>query len=158
MALITKEFDLKDSEDRPIKLMAGTLPGTTGIRLGVRITKLLTPIIKALPDDAGKDGVNISLLSGDIKMDELAEVLTTQLDDENIVDIILKLFESSTVDGKDTSQKQVFDQVFAGEYGLLIDCLKHILGVNFKTFFGNGGIGKVLSTFQLPSSQTKKGK
>lgn len=148
MVLIeTHETTLTDKDKKSVKVQCSDFPARLGLRLATRLMAFMTPFLSVIDFIDSKD--NKKTLDKDIDMSKLSEALSHSIDDEKILRLIISLMSFTRVDGQEVNQVEVFDIVFAGNYGLLFGTLKFILEANFKTFFGGKAIGKILSKMTI---------
>lgn len=152
MAIKIHETTLTNRDNISVKVIVSDFPARQGARLGANLLRILASFIKAAPKDSKTD--NRNFLERDIDFTQLSQALVDNLEETKILSLILNLVTFTRVDGQEISREEIFDTVFAGDYGLLFAILKFILEVNFKSFFGNKDIGKALSSLP-PISLTR---
>lgn len=147
MPIETHDRILKNSKSEDVKVITSNFPAIPGLKLGVRIVKFLGGFLKMgsakIPVSLNKNEP-ASVLDADVNFDKIAEVLTGHLDDNLIVKLILDLMAHTRVNGEEIAKEAIFNIVFAGEYGLLIQVVKFVVEVNFTTFFDKNAIGNIL--------------
>lgn len=115
--------------DSPQQIVVQCHPGRTGIKLQIRIAKLVMPMMKS-----GGDGkVNMDI-------NELAKTLIT-IEDDRIEALLLGILKHTMINNK-IIDGNMFDLQFSGEYGFLVDVVKFVLEANFGSFLEKLGILK----------------
>jgi len=129
-------------------VMVTQFPGRRALMFKTRLIKLLGPSIAQLFTEKGVDAeVDFSAISK--ALDKLAE----NLNENEYVKFVLDLLQCTRFDGKEIGEN-VFDTEFAGNLLLMYKVLWFTLEVNYGSFFGEGGIGKILS--KLPQVKETK--
>lgn len=129
--IIERQFE--DCDGNKINFIANTLPAGTG---WVLLQKLLLIKAKALKCINGDNLKELSLANIDIDFDKISKSLTKILSkDEENFHLIKKLLTSSKINGKDLANDLVFDDVFSGDYSLLLEVLSFVLIKNFGSLF-----------------------
>lgn len=148
-----------DSEENSINVCIMTFGARKGIRIQAKLIKIIIKFgigffsvlgqkdkAKEMIDNGEKANfLNTDIDLSKIDLNQVATLLISELDEKNILELIMDLLGSTKIDNKPMTNVNLFDDTFAGEYGLLIEIIKDILEVNFKSFFVNGAIGKILS-------------
>jgi hypothetical protein len=111
-------------------------PGRKALTYKARIVKLMGSSIARL----FSEGKQFSFDTFTPAVDELLEKLYP----EDFTAFVLDLLQSTRIDGKEISS-QVFDMEFAGDLPLMYKILWFTLEVNYGSFFGEAGIGKILT-------------
>lgn len=142
MAIQTHETVLKDKGKNEVKIASSDFPGRQGVRMSARLGKILSSFLKAAPSGTG-DNKGKKLLDRDVDFSALSTALVENLDEDHVERLILDLLTYTRVNGQEVSKPEIFDMVFAGEYGLLLGVLKFVMEVNFTSFFDEGVIGKI---------------
>lgn len=146
MALKTKKFELKDSEQKTIKLEVSTFAGSFGVILFSKIFLLITPILKPILKNVNLK--SIDLMDMDIDFGEVAEVIITKMDEDKILSLIKDIVSCTRLGEYDLCVTDAFDIAFAGEYGLLIQTIKHVLETNYSSFFVGNAIKNLIAKSQ----------
>lgn len=138
MARRSYEFEVEG-----VRYQATTFSGKKGMNCVTRLMKLVGPSIgKALKsynaDDSTVESESLGLA---------AQSLISNLDSNTVVELIDDLLESleawTDKDGKSVKVKADFDNYFAGEYGILFQCLFNVIKENYSSFFG-GSVSNLL--------------
>lgn len=121
--------------------------GIEGFKIKTRLVKLIAPSIGELAGGAGgnvKSVGDIDLGSGFIG--KAVNALCDKLDENESFAFVMRMLRSSgaRVEGREVDDT-VFNDVFAGNYKLLYQILYLIIEENYGNFFGDGGIGAMLS-------------
>jgi len=128
------------------KVHTTTFGAMAGLSLGLRVTKVFGPIVasffKNLPTKDMK-----SIVNSDIDLTEIISSLAANID-EKTAGLIFDLFNTTLVDGKNMSDQNEFDMMFAGKYLSLLKIAFYIVKVN--NFFDFGGIGKIIKPSTMP--------
>lgn len=122
-------FTLNDSEGQPHEYQVVQHGGKEGLKLGLRILKLLGPTI-------------VNMLRDVRKLDELKDILEMEVDLSGVLnellgilldlpDLIDELLKHTQRDELTLSNKAVFDKAYQGNYG-------ELLGAVIKVFQANG--------------------
>jgi len=142
----TKE---KKIDDRAV--MVTQFPGRRALFFKTRLLKLVGPSVTQLFTGKGLDAsLDFSTMSK--ALDKLSE----NLKEDEYVKFVLDLLQCTRLDGQEITD-MVFDSEFAGNLLLMYKILWFTLEVNYGSFFGQSGIGKILSAIpqQLPVKETK---
>ncbi|MCK4522417.1 MAG: hypothetical protein KAU20_07630 [Nanoarchaeota archaeon] len=138
-------IETKDREIEGHKYMVTQFPARIGLGLKTRLSKLVIPVLIPLIGSEGK-GVTLSnITETDIDpslISKAVEIIISQLDSVEIVDLVMKLMNGVRRDGVEITA-EVFDTEFAGEYITLYKVLFFVIQTN--NFFGKGGIGQLVS-------------
>jgi len=110
-----------------------------GLAIFTKLGKLLSPALNELykVDDLTKidtEGAGNILPALSVVLNGLSETEFTPF--------ILRILRSTFIDKKNVTE-EIFDMEFAGKYTLLFKVVGFALEVNFKDFFGAGGIGSL---------------
>src|SRR4030042_5818493 len=136
MAIKNFTTELKDSGKLTVKVDTSSYPATQGIDIQLRLTKLITPLLKGVDNaDLSKLKSFSDLLSLNVNFERLANGIIQSIDNENIKDLLLDILSFTRVGGMEVSKKEIFDIAFSGEYKLLLDAISFVLKSNFD-FFG----------------------
>lgn len=73
--------------------------------------------------------------------------LTARIDENEFVKFVLELLQTTRIDGKEITP-ETFDMEFAANLVLMYKILWFVLEVNYGNFFGDTGIGKILSALK----------
>jgi transcriptional accessory protein Tex/SPT6 len=114
------------------------------LRMKARLFKLLGPAISEIL--AGGRGNFLDHLP------KAAQILTSNMDDQNIEDIVLELLKDVRKNGREITPS-VFDLEFAGCLDLLYRVIWEILEVNYKGFFEMCSIGGLFQADSLQQDQ-----
>ncbi len=133
-------------------------PARRAFKYQTRLIKILAPLAGLLGnvkigDTQKKSKINShkvnkesdvdSLLDKDIDFSKLGD-FAISLDEEKTMDFVMELLSTTRIDDKEITES-VFDLEFAGRIDLVYKVLIFVLEANYKSFFVNGGIGKILS-------------
>lgn len=127
-------------------VMVTQFPGRRALFFKTRLLKLAGPALaqmftsEELSLDAKFDHTVIAKI-----IDKLAE----SLDENEFVRFVIDLLQCTRVDGKEITESE-FDMLFAGNLLLMYKILWFTLEVNYGSFFGQSGIGKILSKIPQP--------
>jgi len=125
-------------------------PGRRALFFKTRLIKLIGPSVTQLFTGKGLD-LNIDLVIVAKALDKLAE----NLKEDEYVKFVLELLQFTRLDGQEINDS-VFDNEFAGNLLLMYKILWFTLEVNYGSFFGQSGIGKILSAIPRPSVKETK--
>ena len=114
MAIETKHLTIGESN-----WTTNTFTASTGIGLLKRLLKV-----------GGEAFAVISEYQGEDTIPKAVSLLVTNLDNDDVVDLIKKLTSTVQKDGKDVN----FDIEFAGNYGTLFKVLQFVIKENFGSF------------------------
>ena len=153
----------QDSEENEVKIVIMTFGARKGIKIQAKLLKIMVKFGLGFFSLVGnkKDSKQITdnkeqlskILDQDIDtskidLNQIATLLISELGEDDVLNLIIKLLSSTKINGKPMNNVDMFDDTFSGEYGLLLEVVKKVLEVNFKSFFGNGTIGKILSSIK----------
>ena len=145
-------IDTKEKTIDEHNVMVTQFPGRRALLFKTRLIKLIGPSVAQMFTGKSLDAnVDFSVISK--ALDKLAE----NLKEDEYVKFVLDLLQCTRLDGKEISES-VFDNEFAGNLLLMYKVLWFTLEVNYGSFFGQGGIGKILSAIPHPSMQAKETK
>jgi hypothetical protein len=144
-------IDTKEKTIDGRNVMVVQFPGRRALFFKTRLLKLIGPAIAQM--FTGKNPleteVDFSVVSK--ALDKLSE----RLNEDEFVKFVLDLLQCTRLDGKEISGA-VFDEEFAGNLLLMYKVLWFTLEVNYGSFFGQSGIGKILSAIpQMREKETK---
>lgn len=133
------------------KITTVNFDGRSGIRYQVKLIKILGPgvakVVFSFIKTSGKDVKLLNLLNTEFDLsvvgDGISNLLST-MDEDSTFELVMNLVSTTRVDGKELSNTAVFDDLFAGNYGLLYKILAFVLEVNFGNLFNMDGIGRQL--------------
>lgn len=124
--------------------------GTEGVRIKAVLMRSIGPAIFSIMTSS-KEG-KFSEAEVDPRV---FTYLFNNLDENQYINFILRLLKNTRRDDVEMT-REIFDAEFAGEYGTLYKVLLFVLEVNYKkSFFGEGGIGSLLSEIQTSMPQGK---
>jgi len=145
MAIETKEKTIDNHV-----IMVTQFPGRRALFFKTRLIKLVGPSIAQMFTGKGLDATtDFTTISR--ALDKLAE----NLNEDDYVKFILDLLQCTRFDGQEIKEG-VFDIEFAGNLLLMYKVLWFTLEVNYGSFFGQGGIGKILSAIPRPGVKETK--
>lgn len=130
-----------------LKVHVTQLPAIRGLKLQLKIGKLIIPLISKLDDGSKKTNNEKSILDTNIDMNVLGkalEGLATKLSEDVFLSLVYQILEGTTVDNHLVDSEDKFNLVFEGKLLAMYKCLKLVLEVEFGDFLGVGGIGKSL--------------
>lgn len=122
--------------DKSHKVVVSAFPARAGLKLQIRIARLIAPIIgNSMGSDPKASKVNIN-------GNEIVSALTNALDEDSVELLILKLLEQTAVNDQliGFGNESQFDMLFNANYGFLMDVIKFVLEVNFGSFLEKMGI------------------
>jgi len=124
----------EEKEIDGLRFSVTQLPGMRGLRMSVRLGKLLGPALARAAGAAtgGLASLDVSKLSGAV--DALFEHLT----EDEIESVTKALLESClvTIEGKTGPLMPMFDTVMGGKVATVYKLLRFAFEVNFGNFFG----------------------
>lgn len=129
----------KTIEGRSVKV--NQFPASYGWRVFCRLSRGVIPAIAAIAGSV-KDWKTIDI-QGD-GLAKAAEYIVTEMEPEKSEALIKDLLSMTFIDGKEAVKD--FDLTFQGEYLLLMKCLAFSIEVNYKSFLGKSGMGKLQKT------------
>ena len=103
--------------------------GTTGVGYLKRLFKIFGQSFSVLIEQEDGEG----------GLGKAINLLTENLDKDDVVDLVKKLVASTTKDGKPVN----FDTEFAARYDVLLKVVSFVVKENFGSFFQNSGIVNV---------------
>lgn len=122
-------------------IMVTQYPGRKSIEIKAKLFKLLGSSLVRL--FSGTEAFDLSSLSSAI------DIFIDKLNPKEFTAFVLELLQSTRIDGKEITDS-VFDTEFAGEMSLMYKILGYTLEVNYGNFFGEAGIGKILTKMKTP--------
>jgi len=171
MAYKTITETYKDSNGEDSKVMIMTFGAREGIKIQAKLLRIMVKFglgffsvmgsNKDKKEELKKNSKELNNIMdkdidfSNIDINEIAALLISELGEDDVVKIINRLLSTTSVDGKPMSDNNIFDETFAGEYGLLFEILKKVLEVNFQSFLANGAIGKILSSVKQAPAMKK---
>ena len=120
--------------DKSHKVVVSAFPAREGLKIKIRIARLIAPIIG---NSIGSDPKNPK---PNIDGSQIVSALTGALDEDNVESLVLKLLVSTAVNDQLAGEEAVFDQLFSANYGFLMDVVKFVLEVNYGSFLAKMGI------------------
>jgi len=162
MGYKTRTEIYKDSDDNDINVAVMTFGARTGIKIQTKILRVIGKFgigffsmvgskekVSELNDNKDvKSMLDTDIDFSNVDVGKIAELLMSELGEDDVLGLIMRLVQTTKINGKPMKNADMFDDTFAGEYSLLFEVLKLILEVNFKSFLANGTIGKILSSVQ----------
>lgn len=130
-------------------VMVTQFPGRRALFFKTRLIKLLGPSISQVFTSKNLKELDLSILSSAF------EKLSESLDEDSFVRFVLDLLQCTRLDGQEIKDN-VFDVEFAGNLLFMYKILWFTLEANYGSFFGEGGIGKILSKIPQPSTERTK--
>jgi hypothetical protein len=131
--LKTLDKIFKNSDDKELTVVTITFPATKAIEITNRLGEIvisLTGIADCLDNN---------------KLDIISKALKENFNSDGIIKLILSLLSFTKVDGVEVKDSKVLDALFSSnDLVLLFEILQWVLEVNFKDFFGERGIGKLI--------------
>lgn len=147
-----------ETEEKTIdgrQVMVTQFPGRRALTFKTRLLKLLGPSIAQMFSGVKTDKSNILDSDFDLSIiSKACEKLSETLDEDEFVKFVLELLQCTRLDGKEINDA-VFDIEFAGNLVLMYKVLWFTLEVNYGSFFGVGGIGKILSKIKEKKEEIK---
>lgn len=144
-------IESKDKKIDDLNVTVTQFGARRGLKLKVKLLKIFGPALVKMVEglDLGSD--KKFTLENDVDLDKLGDgvkLLFERVDEDQtlaLVEEILADTKISTPDGKITSEDiaKVFDMVFSGNYLTMYKVVGFALEVNYGSFFGEGGIGKI---------------
>lgn len=121
----------------------GMFPAVTGLRLKFRLFKKLGPGLTTLAKGLDNSGDNFTSKNLDLSvLPQALDKFFSTLEEDEFLDLVLRLLETTHIEKKHVGNQAIFDQVFAAEYGFLYKVLGFVVEVNFKSFLDLLPIGK----------------
>lgn len=122
------------------KITVTTYTGREGINIFAKLGRIIGPMFSGL---GGLDGLDLTKVTDS----ELAKAMLPMickifeaLPETEYAPLLVRILRSTRLDGKEITP-EIFDIEFAGEYALLLQTVAFVLTVNYKSFFGESGIG-----------------
>ena len=137
------------------EVMVTQFPGRRALSYKTRLLKLLGPSVVEMFSGVKLESVEV--LSSDFDLSIISKAfdkLAEKLDESEFVKFVLELLQCTRVDGKEITP-EYFDNEFAGNLLFMYKVLWFTLEVNYGSFFGQGGIGKILSKLKEKKEETK---
>lgn len=137
MKLIQKTF--KNAAGESVAFVGNTLPARKSIKYLTKLTKILSSIAGELDISSSKKAPETGLANtldtiGNIDMSKLVKSIGENIDNDELYDIVLKLFDGCELNKK-LLQEDTFDMVFSGDLGLMLEILAFILVSNYGNLF-----------------------
>lgn len=123
--------------------MVSQFPGRRAIKIQIRLVKLLGPAVASLV--AGSKGLDDSIALSNLA-DAVAR-LGAALDPDDFESLVMELLSMTRKNGREIGSQAAFDAEFTGKLTTVYKVLAFVLEVNFKDFFGLGGIGSLAAKF-----------
>ena len=131
------------------KYVSQAFPARKGLRIGVRVGKIVGPALGALGDAAIKDGAD-KVKDGDLPdgaVTNIVQLLCDNVDDMKVEQLILDILgrtqriNKESGDREDVGKGSVFDLIYQGNYAEMMQAVGLALEANH--FFGQDAIGKL---------------
>lgn len=129
--------------------------GTVSFKLFIELVQLVGPAFGSLLSSTDNKTSLSNMLSanvGDLQVTMLA--LMAKLNPDNNLDLILRMFACTTVNGEDVNSK-TFDTVFQGKILTMFKVLLFVVEVNYQDFLGESGFEGFLNQVTPPPENTK---
>ena len=133
------------------KITVTQFPGRKALFYKVKLIKLFGSSIGAMLAQAKGLTAQIDMSVFAAAMDKLA----TTIDEGEFTRFVLELLQLTRVDNVPITEAS-FDMEFAGNLLFMYKILWFTLEVNYGSFFGENGIGKILSALQPPPPVPEK--
>ena len=136
----TKQFTLIEN-GKTYNYILTMFPGEKGLDIGVRLSKIVIPVLLALlPSITDSGKVNLKEIQDNINIDLVGEsvgALLKNVDSKEVVILIKDLLSSVIVKEKDSEQAliNVFDRHFTGRFMSIFKIAKEVIQLN--NFFGD---------------------
>lgn len=142
----------KEIDGHDVKV--GKFPATVGLKLKFKLFQKISPGLTTLAKglDNSEDGFSSKNLDLSV-LPEALDKFFSVLDPDQFLKICLDLLQTTHVDNKHAGKIEIFDDMFAGEFGLLYKVLGFVVEVNFKSFLELLPIGKAQGKAQLESTE-----
>lgn len=148
--------------DSPIKVESTLFTGQESIRVALQLGRMVLPFLKGLsgikkittdevkkPDEKLSDKGTLDALKQFDVTPDFFKTITDQLiltcDDKKVLELIFRLLKGTRVNGQEIAKPEIFDIVFQGDLGLLLEVLQFVIMSNFESFFKTGSIGALLT-------------
>lgn len=139
--------------ENPIIIESSLFLGRESLSIALSLGKLVVPFVKCISGIEKSTGIlpvgteddpfkNLTITPEFFK--SMAEQLISTMDEKKVTDLIFRIVKGTRVNNQEISKPEVFDVVFQGGLGLLLEVLKFILESNFSSFFKVGGVAKIL--------------
>lgn len=139
-------YETKDKEIDGFKVTVTQWPARKAFKKKLKLARLLGPSFAEILSgwkSSKTSEENISIDSSEIDLSKVGsaiQMLFDKMDEDEMLDLILELFSSTRIDGKELTNEE-FDLIFAGKTVTVYKVIGFVLEVNFGSFFGKGGIG-----------------
>lgn len=144
MAIETQEKEIGGH-----KYTVTSFGGREGLKVKTKLVKYFGPSFLSLATLGlqGKNKFSEADVSPEL-ISKLFQDLADKLNEDEYLEFVLRLLKSTRYDNKEIDS-ELFDAIFAGEYGTLYKVLFFVLEVNYKkSFFGESGIGKLTKSLK----------
>lgn len=136
MAIETKEKAIDGK-----RVTVTQLPARRALKLQTKLVKLLGSSVAALVSGSkGSMTMELDPTTLAVAMEKLAD----HLDEEQFAQLVREVLQSTRVDNQELNDA-VFDLLFAGNFLFMYKVIGFTLQVNYGDFFGEGGIGGLLT-------------
>jgi hypothetical protein len=139
-------IETKEKTIDGVTVMVTQFPGRLSLTNKARLIKLIGPSIARIFSSDG--GFSFDMLTDAI------DALITRLDPSEFTRFVLDLLKCTRLDGREITDTE-FDTAFAGNMPFMYKVLGFTLEVNYGSFFGEGGIGKILSKVKKTNPPTE---
>lgn len=137
-------FKAKHKEIDGVKVSVNPMPAVQGLQAQIKLIKMLGPALKSLK--------NIGDIEQDLPIGEIVGHLVDSLDQVDTMNFIRKLLAYAFINNDNIDSDDAFNQYFTQNYLLLYKIVVFVLEVNYGNFFGQGGIGTMISKIKKPST------
>lgn len=146
--------------DNPILIENTLFLGRETLQIALTLGKLIAPFVKCMAGIEKAVGLDKKEIEGekdpfkDLKVSPeffklMAEQLISTMDEKKVLDLVSRLVKGTRVNNQEIAKQEVFDIVFQGDIGLLLEVLRHILESNFSSFFRVGGLGNIVQRISM---------
>lgn len=147
MSIGLKSFneDFVDQNNEKLNVEVVLFGGFQGLKLQSKMARLALPMLKIFKGFEKFKGLS-QLDTEDLNLDtsSFVDSLLQNLTEDVIASLFKELLSKVSVNGLNISDESNFNNVFAGNYALMVKIVKFVIDKN--NFFGGGGIGKMISS------------
>lgn len=138
----TKERTIDD-----LKVTVTEWPARKAFKMKVRLLKIFGPVLAEIISGM-KSKAGASVLDSDFDLSKFGsaiEKLTATMSEDDLLKMVFELTSSTRINNQEITE-DTFDMVFAGKMHTIYKILGMVLEVNFGSFLGMSGIGKVFQS------------
>lgn len=148
-------YEAREKEIDGLKVTVTQWPARKALAIKLKLVKAVGPSLGELASSS-KGGATSGILNAEIGTDKLGsaiEKLLSALDETTFMTLVTLLMSGVRVNGVEMSDENAFNVQFTGRLEAFYKIVWFVLEVNFGSFFGEGGIGRLTTAVKNLTQQ-----